>query len=131
MPARADLDQVVMAKAKEKGIPSLHNQYGFDMLQPGGVMVVDLYGKKEGGAIVGDDLLYHITKSQAAMSRQDAERGPCAGRDSETNEVIPDRKHASGIALRTALEERIKRVSREEGIDVHSSARPEFPGTVV
>ena len=50
MPARADLDQVVMAKAKEKGIPSLHNRYGFDMLQPGGVMVVDLYGMKEGGA---------------------------------------------------------------------------------
>jgi hypothetical protein len=53
MPARADLDQVVMANAKEKGIPSLHNRYGFDMLQPGGVMVVDLYGMKEGGAIVG------------------------------------------------------------------------------
>jgi regulator of RNase E activity RraA len=53
MPARADLDQVVMANAKEKGIPSLHNRYVFDMLQPGGVMVVDLYGMKEGGAIVG------------------------------------------------------------------------------
>jgi hypothetical protein len=53
MPARADLDQVVMAKAKEKGIPPLHNRYGFDMLQPGDVMVVDLCGMKEGGAIGG------------------------------------------------------------------------------
>jgi regulator of RNase E activity RraA len=63
MPARADLDQVVMAKAKEKGIPSLNNQYGFDMLQPGDVLVVDLYGKKEGGTIVGDNLFYYVMKA--------------------------------------------------------------------
>ena len=63
MPARADLDQVVMAKAKEKGIPSLNNQYGFDMLQPGDVLVADLYGKKEGGTIVGDNLFYYVMKA--------------------------------------------------------------------
>jgi regulator of RNase E activity RraA len=63
MPARADLDQVVMAKAKEKGIPSLNNQYVFDMLQPGDVLVVDLYGKKEGGTIVGDNLFYYVMKA--------------------------------------------------------------------
>jgi len=63
MPARADLDQVVMAKAKEKGIPSLNNQYGFDMLQPGDVLVVDIYGKKEGGTIVGDNLFYYVMKA--------------------------------------------------------------------
>ena len=63
MPARADLDQVVMAKAKEKGLPSLNNQYVFDMLQPGDVMVVDLYGKKEGGTIVGDNLFYYLMKA--------------------------------------------------------------------
>jgi hypothetical protein len=37
--------------------------------------------------------------------------------------VIPDRKYASGIALRTALEERIKRVSREEGTDLQRLRR--------
>jgi regulator of RNase E activity RraA len=63
MPARADLDQVVTAKAKEKGIPSLNNQYGLDMLQPGDVLVVDLYGKKEGGTIVGDNLFYYVMKA--------------------------------------------------------------------
>ena len=37
--------------------------------------------------------------------------------------MIPERKYASGIALRTALEERIKRVSREEGTDVQRLRR--------
>jgi regulator of RNase E activity RraA len=34
-----------------------------DMLQPGDIMVVDLYGKKEGGTIVGDNLFYYIMKT--------------------------------------------------------------------
>jgi regulator of RNase E activity RraA len=59
MPARADLDAVVTAKA---GHP-LNNQSGFDMLQPGDVLVVDLFGKKEGGTIVGDNLFYYIMKA--------------------------------------------------------------------
>jgi regulator of RNase E activity RraA len=63
MPARADLDQVVMAKAKEKGIQTLNNQYGIDLVQPGDVLVVDLFGKKEGGTIVGDNLFYYIMKA--------------------------------------------------------------------
>ena len=33
------------------------------MLQPGDVLVVDLYGKKEGGTIVGDNLFYYIMKA--------------------------------------------------------------------
>ena len=37
--------------------------------------------------------------------------------------MTPDRKYASGIALRTALEERIKRASREEGIDLQRLRR--------
>ena len=37
--------------------------------------------------------------------------------------MIPERKYASGIALRTALEERLKRVSREEGIDLQRLRR--------
>ena len=33
------------------------------MLQPGDVFVVDLFGKKEGGTIVGDNLFYYIMKA--------------------------------------------------------------------
>jgi hypothetical protein len=36
---------------------------------------------------------------------------------------MPERKYASGTALRTALEERLKRVSREEGIDLQRLRR--------
>jgi regulator of RNase E activity RraA len=63
MPARPDLDAVVNAKAKEKGIDTLKNQTVLDMLQPGDVLVVDLLGKKEGGTIVGDNLFYYIMKT--------------------------------------------------------------------
>ena len=33
------------------------------MLQPGDVLVVDLFGKEEGGTIVGDNLFYYIMKT--------------------------------------------------------------------
>src|SRR5215471_17371206 len=63
MPARADLDAVVTAKAHDKGIQTLNNQFALDQLQPGDVLVVDLYGKKEGGTIVGDNLFYYVMKA--------------------------------------------------------------------
>jgi 4-hydroxy-4-methyl-2-oxoglutarate aldolase len=63
MPARADLDTIILGKAKDKGVQTLNNQYALDMLQPGDVMVVDLYGKKEGGTIVGDNLFYYIMRA--------------------------------------------------------------------
>jgi regulator of RNase E activity RraA len=63
MPARADLDAVVSAHAKEKGVTLLNNQYAIDMLQPGDVLVVDMYGKKEGGTLVGDNLFYYVYKT--------------------------------------------------------------------
>lgn len=37
--------------------------------------------------------------------------------------MTPERKYASGTALRTALEERLKRVSREDGIDLQRLRR--------
>ncbi len=63
MPVRPDLDGVLNKKAKEKGIARLSNQAALDMLQPGDVVVVDLFGKKEGGTIVGDNLFYYIMKA--------------------------------------------------------------------
>lgn len=63
MPARPDVDTVMTAKAREKGARILNNQYALDMLQPGDVLVVDLFGKKEGGTIVGDNLFYYVMKA--------------------------------------------------------------------
>jgi regulator of RNase E activity RraA len=51
------------AKSHEKGGPALNNQYAIDMLQPGDVLVVDLFGKKDGGTIVGDNLFYYVMKA--------------------------------------------------------------------
>ena len=60
MPMRADVDNVLQAKAKARGIERLMNQTAIDMLQPGDVLVVDLFGKKVNGTIVGDNLFYYI-----------------------------------------------------------------------
>jgi 4-hydroxy-4-methyl-2-oxoglutarate aldolase len=60
MPLRPDLDGVINAKAKAAGLPRMSNQVPIDMLQPGDVLVVDLFGQGEGGTIVGDNLFYYI-----------------------------------------------------------------------
>ncbi len=41
----------------------MYNQAAIDMLQPGDVLVVDLFGQEEGGTIVGDNLFYYIMKA--------------------------------------------------------------------
>lgn len=63
MPVRPDLDAVMTANAKKAGLARLNNQYAIDRLQPGDVLVVDLFGKKEGGTIVGDNLFYYVMKA--------------------------------------------------------------------
>jgi len=63
MPLRADVDDVAQAKAKANGFKRLYNQAAIDMLQPGDVLVVDLFGKKVNGTIVGDNLFYYIYKT--------------------------------------------------------------------
>jgi regulator of RNase E activity RraA len=63
MPMRTDLQDIAASKAKARGIERLSNQTVIDMLQPGDVLVVDLFGKKEGGTIVGDNLFYYIMKA--------------------------------------------------------------------
>jgi 4-hydroxy-4-methyl-2-oxoglutarate aldolase len=60
MPMRRDVDDVAEAKTKGHGIGRLENQTAIDMLQPGDVLVVDLFGKKVDGTIVGDNLFYYI-----------------------------------------------------------------------
>jgi 4-hydroxy-4-methyl-2-oxoglutarate aldolase len=63
MPLRPDLDGVIDAKAKAAGLDRMYNQVAIDMLQPGDVLVVDLFGKTEGGTIVGDNLFYYVMKA--------------------------------------------------------------------
>lgn len=57
MPARPDLSEMLDIRGK------LRNQSAIDMLQPGDVAVVDLYGKQEGGTFVGDKLAYYVWKT--------------------------------------------------------------------
>ena len=63
MPTRPDVADAMQAEATEKGIGRLRNQTVIDMLQPGDVIVVDLFGKTEGGTFVGDKLAYYIWKT--------------------------------------------------------------------
>jgi 4-hydroxy-4-methyl-2-oxoglutarate aldolase len=63
MPLRADVEDVAEKNAKSRGIQRLSNQFAIDMLQPGDVLVVDLFGKKVGGTIVGDNLFYYVMKA--------------------------------------------------------------------
>jgi len=63
MPLRSDLDKVATAKSKDRGITELDNQYAIDMLQPGDVLVVDLFGKKVDGTIVGDNLFFYVNQA--------------------------------------------------------------------
>jgi 4-hydroxy-4-methyl-2-oxoglutarate aldolase len=57
LPARPDLDAVVNANGR------VYNQTAIDMLQPGDVLVVDLFGKGADGTIVGDNLFYYMARS--------------------------------------------------------------------
>jgi len=63
MPLRTDVDDVAKVKAKARGIARLTNQTAIDMLQPGDVLVVDLFGKKVNGTIVGDNLFYYVMQA--------------------------------------------------------------------
>jgi 4-hydroxy-4-methyl-2-oxoglutarate aldolase len=63
MPLRADIDEISKGKAKDRGLPGLTNQTAIDMLQPGDVLVVELFGKKVDGTIVGDNLFYYVMKA--------------------------------------------------------------------
>jgi 4-hydroxy-4-methyl-2-oxoglutarate aldolase len=56
MPARPDVGDVIEEDAKKRNAGRQHNQRVIDMLQPGDVVVVDLFGKVEGGTFVGDNL---------------------------------------------------------------------------
>src|SRR2546426_731400 len=56
VPARQDMNDVINADAKAAGMGPSQNQRVIDMLRPGDVIVVDLFGKIENGTFVGDNL---------------------------------------------------------------------------
>jgi 4-hydroxy-4-methyl-2-oxoglutarate aldolase len=60
MPMRGDLNEIITAEGKEQKRAGGQNQWVLDQLQPGDVLVVDLYGKNEGGTFVGDNLAYYV-----------------------------------------------------------------------
>lgn len=59
MPLRPDVNEALDAKAKARNGRN-SNQYVIDMIGPGDVIVVDLFGKEEGGTFVGDNLATYI-----------------------------------------------------------------------
>lgn len=59
MPVRTDVNDVLEKNAAKAG-HSNKNQYVIDMIGKGDVIVVDLFGKEEGGTFVGDNLATYI-----------------------------------------------------------------------
>jgi len=66
MPTRPDIADLMEADAKAKGLRDNGNQRVIDLLQPGDVLVVDLFGKIEDGTIVGDNLATAIFAATGA-----------------------------------------------------------------
>ncbi len=62
IPMRPDVNQVIAADGKAKGFQGGQNQWVIDQLQPGDVLVVDMFGKVDGGTFIGDNLAYYIMK---------------------------------------------------------------------
>ncbi|MBM3737436.1 MAG: dimethylmenaquinone methyltransferase [Acidobacteria bacterium] len=56
MPLRPDLNDLVVGDLKRRNYTSGAHQWVIDQLQPGDVLVVDLFGKEDGGSVVGDNL---------------------------------------------------------------------------
>lgn len=56
MPRRPDVDSVIQARGKKEGRIGEENSWIIDILEPGDVLVVDLFGKVKDGTIVGDNL---------------------------------------------------------------------------
>jgi len=56
MPRRPDVDSVIQTNGKKEGRIGDENSWIIDILQPGDVLVVDLFGKIKDGTIIGDNL---------------------------------------------------------------------------
>lgn len=66
MPIRPDINEVIDEQMKARNpLGGPHHQWAIDQLKPGDVIVVDLFGKVDGGTFVGDNLataIHALTK---------------------------------------------------------------------
>jgi 4-hydroxy-4-methyl-2-oxoglutarate aldolase len=60
MPVRQDLNELLLQEMKNRAFRGAAHQWVIDQLQPGDVLVADLFGKNEYGTIVGDNLAMAI-----------------------------------------------------------------------
>ena len=60
MPSRPDLVAGMQSEADKNNFTGLNNRTTIDMLQKNDLVIVDLYGKVQGGTYVGDKLSYYI-----------------------------------------------------------------------
>lgn len=56
MPQRPDLNDIINERGKAAGYVGAQNSWPIDMLSPGDVLVVDLFGKVKDGTYAGDNL---------------------------------------------------------------------------
>ena len=63
MPSRPDLVAGMQSEADKNNFTGLNNRTTIDMLQQDDLVIVDLYGKIQGGTYVGDKLSYYIWKT--------------------------------------------------------------------
>ena len=63
MPSRPDLVAGMQSEAEKNNFTGLNNRTTIDMLQKDDLVIVDLYGKVQGGTYVGDKLSYYIWKT--------------------------------------------------------------------
>ena len=56
MPVRPDIEEIMEKDASSRNLGPNDNQRVIDLLQPGDVLVVDLFGKIDGGTFAGDNL---------------------------------------------------------------------------
>jgi regulator of RNase E activity RraA len=69
MPVRPDMNDMINTKAKEEGrVARGQNSWVIDILEPGDILVVDMFGKIKDGTFAGDNLATAIyTKSKNGL----------------------------------------------------------------
>lgn len=68
MPLRPDVNEVIDRHGKDEGRIGAQNSWIIDILKPGDVLVVDLFGKIKDGTLIGDNLGTAIyTKSRTGL----------------------------------------------------------------
>ena len=68
MPFRPDLESVIQEKGKAEGRVGRENSWIIDVLRPGDILVVDVFGKVKDGPLIGDNLGTAImTKSHTGL----------------------------------------------------------------